>query len=643
MGGQVGSIAGAAGGGKGGGFEEITAPSVDIVPALEQFMRGAEVIETQYPTALYQFDQALARGVQSFTDMAERGVQTTLPFSDTALAAMDEMRQLTGLAPISKSIGLGSRAQAAKSKFDASYEAFRELPNITHARVTGQVPGFDPATGQFLAPQPQQGGQVVQGQDGGTYIKGGPNTTPYDFTGRGGSVSDTAQSIWDAVGGQSAAGNAAYASQIEPLTTRPEASQFNSRAAAWGVTPPQAHLANVSGNYNLALEGLDRGIVNPYGLTIYADQNQPSGGSSALPGRAAMVRGSVAGSGAPDADYAARLEAAGIPVARDANYGSPFFPTAGNYLPGPTDISGQLEGSFDAARDGEDINPRAYAITDEERFKNLYRFYGPDYPAVPDFGRALSGNMETLAAQMNAAENLTDVEERRAAKEDIMGQFNSIIAGVENDAALRGGQSAEYRQYIDNELMPQIQQLGREFESTFDPDLPERKLTSAQITEKLQDLPEYQFQLEQGNKMMERQAAARGGLLSGNTLLGAQKFGQDLAQNVYAGHMNRLGQLAGMNVPIVQQQASLLPQLAGQMQQTQLLSGANTQQTLQQMAQARQGAHNLSGNVAAQAGLQNAQMQLDASKFNAMMKAQQQGGGGGGGSGGIGSLFGGLF
>jgi len=51
--------------------------------------------------------------------------------------------------------------------------------------------------------------------------------------------------------------------------------------------------------------------------------------------------------------------------------------------------------------------------------------------------------------------------------------------------------------------------------------------------------PGYGFRLDEGMKALERSAAARGGLLSGATLKGAQRFGQDLASQEYQNAFNR--------------------------------------------------------------------------------------------------------
>jgi hypothetical protein len=51
--------------------------------------------------------------------------------------------------------------------------------------------------------------------------------------------------------------------------------------------------------------------------------------------------------------------------------------------------------------------------------------------------------------------------------------------------------------------------------------------------------PGYGFRMSEGMKALERSAAARGGLLSGATLKGIQRFGQDTASNEYLNAFNR--------------------------------------------------------------------------------------------------------
>jgi len=51
--------------------------------------------------------------------------------------------------------------------------------------------------------------------------------------------------------------------------------------------------------------------------------------------------------------------------------------------------------------------------------------------------------------------------------------------------------------------------------------------------------PGYGFRMSEGMKALERSSAARGGLLSGTTLKGVQRFGQDLASTEYQNAFNR--------------------------------------------------------------------------------------------------------
>lgn len=51
--------------------------------------------------------------------------------------------------------------------------------------------------------------------------------------------------------------------------------------------------------------------------------------------------------------------------------------------------------------------------------------------------------------------------------------------------------------------------------------------------------PGYAFRLSEGNKALERSAAARGMVMSGQMFKGAQRFGQDLASQEYQNAFNR--------------------------------------------------------------------------------------------------------
>jgi hypothetical protein len=57
--------------------------------------------------------------------------------------------------------------------------------------------------------------------------------------------------------------------------------------------------------------------------------------------------------------------------------------------------------------------------------------------------------------------------------------------------------------------------------------------------QQFQQDPGYAFRLSEGMKALERSAAARGGLVSGATMKGIQRYGQDLASQEYANAFNR--------------------------------------------------------------------------------------------------------
>lgn len=57
--------------------------------------------------------------------------------------------------------------------------------------------------------------------------------------------------------------------------------------------------------------------------------------------------------------------------------------------------------------------------------------------------------------------------------------------------------------------------------------------------EQFQADPGYAFRMAEGMKALERSAAARGGLLSGNMLKGIQRYGQNLASDEYTNAFNR--------------------------------------------------------------------------------------------------------
>lgn len=137
--------------------------------------------------------------------------------------------------------------------------------------------------------------------------------------------------------------------------------------------------------------------------------------------------------------------------------------------------------------------------------------------------------------------------------------------------------------------------------------------------------PGYAFRLAEGQKALERSAAARGGLLSGSALKGAQRFGQDLASQEYqnafnryqAERANRLQPLASLTAA-GQGAAGALSNVAGQYGQQ---AGAGITDIGRAQAAGQMGGINaLTGGITG--ALQGYQNQQIADSINALRRSQ---------------------
>lgn len=128
----------------------------------------------------------------------------------------------------------------------------------------------------------------------------------------------------------------------------------------------------------------------------------------------------------------------------------------------------------------------------------------------------LQASREASAAQLQASRESIAAQERA---------FNRQVALQEpfREAGMKG----------QNELMRLLGLSG-------DTGAKDYGMLSKQFTG--QDMykdPGYAFRLNEGIKALDRSAAARGGLLSGNQLRGVTQFGQDYATNEYQNAFNR--------------------------------------------------------------------------------------------------------
>ncbi len=99
--------------------------------------------------------------------------------------------------------------------------------------------------------------------------------------------------------------------------------------------------------------------------------------------------------------------------------------------------------------------------------------------------------------------------------------------------------------------------------------------------------PGYGFRMSEGMKALERSAAARGGLLSGGTLKGIQRFGQDLASQEYTNAFNRYQTERAARLQPLQSLAGVGQTTAQQIGEAGMRTAANVGETLTSGAAAR--------------------------------------------------------
>ena len=119
----------------------------------------------------------------------------------------------------------------------------------------------------------------------------------------------------------------------------------------------------------------------------------------------------------------------------------------------------------------------------------------------------------------------------------------SVISGGASYAGAKAQQRATERAIASQEKMfnkqIELQEPFRKVGVNALPDLVAASKYTPFTMEQFQADPGYAFRLQEGLKALDRSAAARGGLLSGATLKGAQRYGQDLGSQEYTNAFNR--------------------------------------------------------------------------------------------------------
>ena len=151
----------------------------------------------------------------------------------------------------------------------------------------------------------------------------------------------------------------------------------------------------------------------------------------------------------------------------------------------------------------------------------------------------------------------------------------AVIGGIASGQAAREQSKATDRATAAQERMfnrqVELQEPFRQVGVNALPELVEASRYTPFSMEQFQQDPGYAFRMREGLKALDRSAAARGGLLSGNQLRGVTQFGQELGSQEYgnafnryqaerAARLNPLQSLAGMG----QSNAATMAQQAGQ-------------------------------------------------------------------------------
>ena len=152
-------------------------------------------------------------------------------------------------------------------------------------------------------------------------------------------------------------------------------------------------------------------------------------------------------------------------------------------------------------------------------------------------------------------------------------QGGASYAGAKAQARAADRATAEQKRQFERQV--ELQEPFRQVGVNALPELVEASRYTPFSMEQFQQDPGYAFRMREGLKALDRSAAARGGLLSGNQLRGVTQFGQELGSQEYtnafnryqserAARLNPLQSLAGMG----QSNAATMAQQAGQFGQS---------------------------------------------------------------------------
>ena len=308
-----------------------------------------------------------------------------------------------------------------------------------------------------------------------------------------------------------------------------------------------------------------------------------------------------------------------------ANYGK-VFDAAGNYASGGQNALANMFSSNTAG-----------AASNSPAFTDLFNTYVSN-GATP--AEALKFTQDALSQGSGGATNWSKyLTSPSVLGSVISGGAGLLGAGLQANAARQAAQGIADANITSNQLMARMNEQNQARQEPFyqaglsalpaytQGVMPGGDLVRPFAESDFKADPGYGFRMKEGMQALDRSAAARGGLLSGATLKGAERFGQDIASNEYNNAYNRYvgnqatqrNALAGLT--------GFAPTASSAMQAGDVSYGGNAANLASNTANAMAGAGatraSSYGNALAGIG-QNIYNTMNPNPMNAMMAAYMQ-------------------
>ena len=220
-----------------------------------------------------------------------------------------------------------------------------------------------------------------------------------------------------------------------------------------------------------------------------------------------------------------------------ANYGK-VFDAAGNYASGGQNALANMFSSNTAG-----------AASNSPAFTDLFNTYVSN-GATP--AEALRFTQDALSQGSGGATNWTKYLTNPSVLGSVIsGGAGLLGAGLQANAAREAAQGIADANLSSNQLMARMNEQNRARQEPFyqaglgalpaytQGVMPGGDLVRPFAESDFKADPGYGFRMKEGMQALDRSAAARGGLLSGATLKGAERYGQDLASLEYQNAYNR--------------------------------------------------------------------------------------------------------